>query len=255
MEEIKIDRTPKLGDHIKVINPGCLYASYKDAAYTMGLKNWKEGYSMVKTDQLYLIINDYIHSGEHRRILGITDGIRDFIIREDGVEVVDDESRSIFVKTDMKKSIQKPVIIFDVENLDLVEINPDESENSSMTENLQEMVEGTEGQQVAEGDQQQAVEQVAAEANQLVADAIQAETIAFCESLSSDVKAVTHGNNTSIKFKNKNFVYLTRNKKKNPPLKVQVKQGKEWPVITLDAQAGFDGLKQIIQDSFNSIQS
>jgi hypothetical protein len=36
---------------------------------------------------------------------------------------------------------------------------------------------------------------------------------------------------------------------------VQVKQGKEWPVITLDAQAGFDGLKQIIQDSFNSIQS
>lgn len=122
-----------------------------------------------------------------------------------------------------------------------------------MTENLSEMVAETQSAPAQEVDQAE-VERIASAANQIVADSIQEQIVGFAQSLSPDVKSVTHGNNTSIKFKNKNFIYLTRNKKKTPPLKVQVKQGKEWPVISLDPNSGFDGLKQVIQTSFDALQ-
>ena len=122
-----------------------------------------------------------------------------------------------------------------------------------MTENLSEMVAETENTEAAAIDQAE-VERIATAANETVADSIQEEIIGFAQGLSSDVKSVTHGNNTSIKFKNKNFIYLTRNKKKTPPLKIQVKQGKEWPVIAIDPNSGFDALKQVIQSSFDALQ-
>lgn len=253
MEENLIERdlTPKLGDTVRVINKGSIYSTFESAARTMGLKLWKYGNSAVRTDVLYLIINDYLVDGR-KRILGITDHKIDYIMDEAGVEIVDPSY--IFSKVDsVRKSIKQSGILFDVNNLDLYEeINPGESETSNMTENLAEMVssESTESAPAAEVE----VAKVAEEANQILADKIQEEIISFATSLSGDVKTVTHKNTTSIKFKNRNFVYLTRNSKKQPPLKVQVKQGKEWPVIVLDAVAGFDALKQVIQTSFNEVQ-
>jgi len=122
-----------------------------------------------------------------------------------------------------------------------------------MTENLNEMVAEVKNVEPSEIDQAE-VERIATTANETVADSIQEEIIQFAQGLSSDVKIVTHANNTSIKFKNKNFVYLTKNKKKTPPLKIQVKQEKKWNVITVDPNTGFDALKQAIRSSFNALQ-
>jgi len=118
-----------------------------------------------------------------------------------------------------------------------------------MSENLAEMVEGSDA---APSMSEAEVAKVAEEANEIVADELQNQIVAFAQSLSGDVKTVAHGNTLSIKMKNRNFVYLTKSKK--TPLKVQVKNGKDWPVITLDMTTGFEGLKKVIQDSFDALQ-
>jgi hypothetical protein len=118
-----------------------------------------------------------------------------------------------------------------------------------MTENLSEMVEGA---SAAPSMTEEEVAKVAAEANVKIAEEIQNQIVGFCQTLSEDVKTVSHGNTLSIKHKNRNFVYLTKSKKS--PLKVQVKNGKDWPVIALDMTTGFEGLKKVIQDSFNALQ-
>jgi hypothetical protein len=119
-----------------------------------------------------------------------------------------------------------------------------------MTENLSEMVEGA---SAAPSMTEEEVAKVAAEANVKIAEEIQNQIVGFCQTLSEDVKTVSHGKTVSIKLKNRNFVYLTRSKK-STPLKVQVKNGKDWTVVALDANAGFEGLKKVIQDSFNALQ-
>lgn len=116
-----------------------------------------------------------------------------------------------------------------------------------MTENLSEMVAGESTAPSAEE-----MAKINAEANAKVAEEFQNQIVGFCQTLSEDVKTVSHGNTLSIKHKNRNFVYLTKSKK--TPLKVQVKNGKDWPVISLDPTVGFEGLKKVIQDSFNALQ-
>jgi len=120
-----------------------------------------------------------------------------------------------------------------------------------MSENLSEMV--AEGEAAAPVVNEETVAKIAAEANQLIAEEIQKQIIDFAKGLSEDVKTVAHGKTVSIKLKNRNFVYLTRSKK-STPLKVQVKNGKDWTVVALDVNAGFEGLKKVIQDSFNALQ-
>lgn len=82
----------------------------------------------------------------------------------------------------------------------------------------------------------------------VVDDTLEKGIVEFAQSLSADIKTVSHGNTVSIKMKNRNFVYLTKSKK--TPLKVQVKSGKDWPVYAL----GLEDLKKVIQDSFNALQ-
>jgi len=84
---------PRIGDVVKIINWGQLYSSYKQAARTMGLTKWKDEPNAPLTtsdydSKFYTVLNDYAHSYTHERILGITNGTRDFVIGEKGVQVV-----------------------------------------------------------------------------------------------------------------------------------------------------------------------
>jgi len=115
-----------------------------------------------------------------------------------------------------------------------------------MTENLSEMV------AAAPGVSEKAVTKAAAEENLKLSEDMQNQIVEFCKTLSEDVKTVAHGTTLSVKSKNKNFVYLTKSKK--APLKVQVKNDKEWPLIDLGTLGGFEGLKKVIQTSFDALQ-
>jgi len=78
-----------LGDKVKVINAGRLYSAFEQAARTMGLTKWTCYYNNLSSTKIYLVLNDYTHSKHGKRLLGITDGEIDYVIGEEGVEVVE----------------------------------------------------------------------------------------------------------------------------------------------------------------------
>lgn len=104
-----------LGDKVKVIDDGLLYSAYEEAAKVMGLKLWKAYKYDLSRDKTYLVLNDFQHDRSGKRLLGITDGTSDYIIREDGVKVV--ELGTILETTQPEKTVE--VQFFDINNLSL----------------------------------------------------------------------------------------------------------------------------------------
>lgn len=107
-------RIPQIGDLVRVINWGQLYSSYEEAANKMELKKWKRDAEPPHyTDQtLYTVLNDFHHGFTHERILGITNGTRDFVIGEKGVQVI----KSAESTTNQQEEILEPQK-FDENNL------------------------------------------------------------------------------------------------------------------------------------------
>lgn len=110
-----------LGDIIKVIEPGLLYSAYDSAAKVMGLIKWKAYQNDLDKNKTYLILNDFEHHKSGKRLLGITDGKSDYIIGEDGVEVV--ESGTVLNPIILEEAItpEKKCTLeyFDVNNLSM----------------------------------------------------------------------------------------------------------------------------------------
>lgn len=79
---------------------------------------------------------------------------------------------------------------------------------------------------------------------------IEREVLDFTAGLSPDVKVVTRGNATSIKHKNKNFVYIMKGKR--VPLSISVKENNAWKKLELKAGAA-DEIKNAVNGSFQEV--
>jgi hypothetical protein len=110
-----------LGDKVKIIDSGRLYSAFEQAAKTMGLKKWKRYSNGLSHTKTYLVLNDYTHSREGRRLLGITDGETDYVIGEEGVEVVEPgtELKPIILEEDRTPEQKCTLEYFDVNNLSI----------------------------------------------------------------------------------------------------------------------------------------
>jgi len=85
-----MDTKIKIGDTVKIMDDGETYTSYETAAKTMKLKNWK---SERFPSNSYRYGNVYKVVGTFERpqmydLLGITNGIEDFVIGDKGVELI-----------------------------------------------------------------------------------------------------------------------------------------------------------------------
>jgi hypothetical protein len=111
-----------LGDKVKVINAGRLYSAFEEAAKTMGLLKWKCYSNILSNTKIYLVLNDYIHSKEGKRLLGITDGETDYIIGEEGVEIVESGTELKFInitEEDITSKQKCSLEYFDINNLSI----------------------------------------------------------------------------------------------------------------------------------------
>jgi hypothetical protein len=110
-----------LGDIIKIIDPGLLYAAYDTAAKVMGLKKWKAYKNDVNKNKTYLVLNDFNHHKSGKRLLGITDGETDYIIGEEGVEVVESgtELKHIILEEAITPEQKCTLEYFDINNLSI----------------------------------------------------------------------------------------------------------------------------------------
>lgn len=91
------DDVPEIGDTVKIVDYGETYTTHQSAALTMKLKNWVSGHC-VSTKNRY--INEYTVVGEYfkesirmkqfcsERILGISNGVEDFVIGVRGVKII-----------------------------------------------------------------------------------------------------------------------------------------------------------------------
>lgn len=104
-----------LGDTVKVVDRGRLYSAYTAAAKIMGLIKWKCYYNNLRTDKEYLVLNDFNHLVSKKRLLGITDGEHDFIIGEEGVEVIEPKD----LKETTAFSEHLSLEYFDINNLSI----------------------------------------------------------------------------------------------------------------------------------------
>lgn len=111
----------KIGDKVIVIDDGKLYSSYDNAAKVMGLKLWKEYYNKINKSNIFLVLNDFMHHKSNRRLLGITDGLNDFVIGEEGVKVVESGNKlpSNIKEEDITSEQKYSLVYFDINNLSL----------------------------------------------------------------------------------------------------------------------------------------
>ena len=110
-----------LGDKVKIIEPGLLYSNYDTAAKIMGLIKWKGYANDLDKDKVYLVLNDFEHNKSGKRLLGITDGKKDYIIGEEGVIVVNLDYDWEIKETSITTKPEKPIEVqfFDINNLSL----------------------------------------------------------------------------------------------------------------------------------------
>jgi hypothetical protein len=110
-----------LGDKVKIIDPGLLYSNYDTAAKVMGLKKWKVYQNNLDKNKTYLVLNDFIQPKTNTRILGITDGINDYIIGERGVEVTEPGtvSNPIILEEEITPEKKCTLEYFDINNLSI----------------------------------------------------------------------------------------------------------------------------------------
>jgi hypothetical protein len=114
-------QTINLGDKVKIIDSGRLYSAFESAAKTMGLIKWKRYSNGLSHSKTYLVLNDYTHSKEGRRLLGITDGETDYVIGEEGVEVVEEGTplNPIILEEAITPEVKCTLEYFDVNNLSM----------------------------------------------------------------------------------------------------------------------------------------
>ena len=114
-----------LGDKVKIIEPGLLYSNYDTAAKIMGLIKWKGYANDLDKDKVYLVLNDFEHHKSGKRLLGITDGKKDYIIGDEGVIVVNLDYDWEIKETSITTKPEKPIEVqfFDINNLSLWEID------------------------------------------------------------------------------------------------------------------------------------
>jgi hypothetical protein len=107
----------RIGDIVKIIDDGVTYTTYEEAAVAMGLKNWIYGHSRSTKNRYY---NEYTVVGmfEHpiykgdRSILGITNGVEEFVIGAQGVELISEQKKIPLIPEEAKGPQ-----LFDINNL------------------------------------------------------------------------------------------------------------------------------------------
>ena len=94
----------ELGDIVEVIDWGKLYFTYETASKRMYLKNWKynRGPSIEEEKEKFHVIAKLYHDFTHEVIIGITNGLHDYIINTSGVK--------IFMRKDIKIQKSEPKI-------------------------------------------------------------------------------------------------------------------------------------------------
>jgi hypothetical protein len=73
------------------VDEGEMYTSYETAAKTMQLKNWKSEYFpsiRYRYGNVYKVVGTFERPRTGDGILGITNGIEDFVIGDKGVELI-----------------------------------------------------------------------------------------------------------------------------------------------------------------------
>jgi hypothetical protein len=111
-----MDTKIKIGDIVKIIDDGQTYTTYQTAAKAMKLKNWISWHSRSTKDRYYneyMVVGMFAHPYlKEINILGITNGIEDFVIGVDGVKLISETKENPLIS----EEVEVPQL-FDINNL------------------------------------------------------------------------------------------------------------------------------------------